>query len=90
MELFNIFDQNPAIKDITICKKRGKSQILVIDYFLSQQGPINKSQMVDLHLNSTFRVISIMSHTHDVIKIDFKQNDQKMKFEDFSQVINIF
>ena len=46
--------------------------------------------MVDLHLNSTFRVISIMSHTHDVIKIDFKQNDQKMKFEDFSQVINNF
>ena len=31
-----------------------------------------------------------MSHTHDVIKIDSKESDQKIKSEDFLQVINNF
>ena len=53
-------------------------------------GPTNESHTVGLHLNYTFRAISIISHTHDVIKIDSKESDQKIKSEDFSQIINNF
>ena len=34
--------------------------------------PTDKSHLVDLHLNYIFKVIWIMSHTHDVVKLNIK------------------
>ena len=50
---------------------------MIIFWAHNSNGPIDKNYLVDLHLNYIFQAIWILSHTHDVIKLNIKLTAQK-------------